>query len=73
MVRKLPERKWHLNQTLKKMDRILMDGEGKREGEDIVGREGHSGRKVQSAFRGAASGLVNNCVQRNWTTVDRTV
>jgi len=47
--------------------------EGKREGEDVVGREGHSGRKVQSAFRGAASGLVNNCVQRNWTTVDRTV
>lgn len=48
------------------------DGEGKREGEDVVGREGHSGRKVQSAFRGAASRLVNNCVQRNWTMVDRT-
>lgn len=58
MVRKLPGRKWNLNRTLKKMDRILIFGEGGREGEDVVGREGHSRRKVQSAFQGAASGLV---------------
>lgn len=47
VIRKLSGRKWDLNQTLKKMDRILTDGE--KEGEDVVG-EGHSRKKVQSTF-----------------------
>lgn len=32
MVRKLPGMKWNLDQTLKKMDRILIDRWRKREG-----------------------------------------
>lgn len=75
MVRKLPGMKWNLDQTLKKMDRILIDGERGR-GENVVGREEHSRRRVQSTFQHIASGLVwvvNSYVGRNWTKVDRTI
>lgn len=43
---------------------------------DVVGTEGHSRRKVQSAFQDAASGLVwlvNNGVWRSWAKVDRAI
>lgn len=45
-------------------------------GGDVVGREEHSRRRVQSTFQHIASGLVwvvNSYVGRNGTKVDRTI